>query len=105
VPQSEMPTLPFSFDNGKIDPQGGYALDKWNEMILKTLKKYAIKSVLFSSGANKTGEPGKYVLKSWIDAGHKIENYTFSHKNFSSSNVSVEFFTSDFLRNDSIINH
>ena len=70
-----MPTLSFSFDNGKIDPQGGYALDKWNEMILNTLKKHAIKSVLFSSGANKTGHVS-IDASDWYVDGRLIKRLT-----------------------------
>lgn len=101
---NEKPTISFTFDDGNINDMPGYKLEEWNTLLLGHLKKHHLKAILFSSGANKTGEKGKYILSSWNDAGHRIANHTFSHPNFGSAKTSVEMFEWELLSNDSIIN-
>lgn len=97
------PTISFTFDDGKTKDQGGYKLEVWNEMLLENLKKNNLKTIFFSMGWNKLDDRGKYVLKSWSDAGHKIANHTFTHPNFNDKAVTLDDFKKEFLKNDSVI--
>lgn len=97
------PTISFTFDDGSIDDKPGYPLEVWNSMLLKSLKKHGAKAILFSTGGNKTGERGKYVLSSWNDAGHRIANHTMTHPSFASPKITLEQFQWELMANDSII--
>ena len=99
----DKPKISFTFDDGSTNDMPGYKLEIWNQMILDNLKKYDIKAILFSQGNNKLSEKGKYVLSSWNDAGHKIANHTFTHPNFSSNKISLDYFEAELIKNDSII--
>jgi len=101
--EKEKPRISFTFDDGSTTDMPNYKLEEWNELLLNNLKKYNLKSVLFSKGDNKTSERGKYILSSWNNAGHKIANHTFSHPNFNSKNISLEDFKKELIKNDSII--
>ena len=97
------PTISFTFDDGNINDMPGYKLEEWNSLLLGHLKKHHLKAILFSAGANKTGDKGKYVLSSWNDAGHRIANHTITHGNFGSAKVDEAVFEWELLANDSII--
>ncbi|HMR89719.1 MAG TPA: polysaccharide deacetylase family protein [Saprospiraceae bacterium] len=101
--QIEKPKISFTFDDGQTNDIGEYKLETWNQLLLDNLKKHNLKAILFSSGANKTSEKGKYVLTSWNNSGHFIANHTFSHPNFNSKNTSLESFELELNKNDSII--
>src|SRR5688572_13012459 len=98
------PRISFTFDDGQINDIGPYKLEKWNQMLLDNLEKHNLRTILFSSGRNKSSEKGRYILSSWNDAGHLIANHTFSHPNFNSEKVTLENFKSELIRNDGIIN-
>ncbi len=97
------PTVSFIFDDGQTNDIGEFKLEAWNQALLNHLKTHGLKAILFSSGFNKSGERGNYVLSSWNNAGHRIANHTFSHANFNSPSTRLESFESELLRNDSII--
>lgn len=97
------PTLAFTFDDGSVEDVGKYKLETWNQRLLDQLKKNKLKAILFSAGANKSSQRGRYVLHSWNKAGHLIANHTFSHVNFNSSQVSLEDFKQELIKNDSLI--
>lgn len=99
----EKPKISFSFDDGSTSDMGEYKLEIWNQLLLDNLAKHQVKAVLFSSGANKLSEKGKYVLNSWNNAGHFIANHSFSHPNFNSKSKTIEDFKTELLKNDSII--
>jgi peptidoglycan/xylan/chitin deacetylase (PgdA/CDA1 family) len=98
------PKISFTFDDGQVNDIGPYQLEKWNQMLLDNLKEHNLRAILFSSGNNKMGEKGKYILSSWNDAGHLIANHTFSHPNFNNEMVTLKAFKSELTRNDKIIN-
>lgn len=100
---AQKPKIAFSFDDGSVNDMPGYKLEEWNEMLLKTLEKNHIKSVLFVKGGNMSGDKGEYVISSWDNAGHKIANHTYSHKNFNNDKVTLEYYENDFLINDTIV--
>lgn len=97
------PKIAFTFDDGSINDFGGYKLETWNQRLLDNLSKHKLKALLFSAGANKSTEKGKYVLSSWNDAGHFIANHTMTHVNFNSKTTSLEAFKLEMSRNDGII--
>ena len=97
------PKISFTFDDGQTNDIGRFKLEFWNQMLLDNLHKHHLKAILFSSGANKLSEKGKYVLETWNNAGHLIANHTFTHANFNSKNTSLESFKRELIQNDSII--
>ena len=101
--KQDKPKISFTFDDGQTNDIGEFKLETWNQLLLDNLKKHNLKAVLFSSGANKTSEKGKYVLTSWNNSGHLIANHTFSHANFNSKNTSLESFESELTKNVTII--
>lgn len=101
--QKTKPKISFTFDDGQTNDIVNYKLEVWNEMLLSNLKKHNLKAILFSSGANKLSEKGKYVLASWNKQGHFIANHTFTHANFNSKNTSLESFKDEFVQNDAIV--
>jgi peptidoglycan/xylan/chitin deacetylase (PgdA/CDA1 family) len=99
----DKPKISFTFDDGQTNDIGEYKLEVWNQLLLDNLKKHNLKAILFSSGANKSSERGKYVLTSWNNAGHLIANHSFTHANFNSEHTSLEDFESELTQNDAII--
>ena len=97
------PKIAFTFDDGSINDIGDYKLAVWNQLLLDNLKKYKLKSILFSAGANKTNAKGDYVLTSWNNAGHLIANHTISHPNFNSEKTTLESFENELIQNDKLI--
>jgi peptidoglycan/xylan/chitin deacetylase (PgdA/CDA1 family) len=98
------PAISFTFDDGITTDMPGYSFEQWNEMLLEHLDKAGIKSVFFVTGANKTDEKGKFLLKSWNDKGHRIANHTYTHPNYNSKKITFDIFKEEFLRDDSIVN-
>lgn len=99
----DKPKISFTFDDGQTNDIGEYNLKVWNQLLLDNLKKHNLKSILFSTGANKSSAKGKYVLASWNNAGHLIANHTFTHANFNSKHISLEGFEFELTQNDAII--
>lgn len=97
------PKISFTFDDGQTNDIGEYKLEIWNQLLLDNLKKHNLKVILFSSGANKSSEKGRYVLTSWNNEGHLISNHSFTHPNFNSKNTSLDTFKNELTQNDSII--
>ncbi len=104
VLENAKPRICFTFDDGSIQDLGEYKLESWNQMILDHLKKHQLKAILFSMGRNKLNEKGHYVLKSWNNAGHFISNHTFTHPSFNSKDISLQWFKTELIRNDTVIN-
>jgi peptidoglycan/xylan/chitin deacetylase (PgdA/CDA1 family) len=103
INQQVRPKISFTFDDGQVNDIVEYKLEVWNQLLLNHLKRHNLKAILFSSGANKNSEKGKYVLSSWNNAGHLIGNHTLTHPNFNSKNISLEAFKNELSKNDLII--
>lgn len=99
----QKPQISFTFDDGLVNDMPGYTLEEWNGMILSALEKHGAKACLFACGSKLPGKKGRYVLQSWNDKGHLIANHSYSHAYFHSQKISLDFFKTDFLRNDSLI--
>jgi len=100
---SNKPKISFTFDDGSVKDFPGYTNEHWNNLLLSTLEKHKLKSILFVKGSNLDSRKGEQIISSWNASGHKIANHTFSHKYFNSPQVTLEQFETDFFKNDSII--
>ena len=98
------PKISFTFDDGSTNDMPNYPSEVWNGMILSSLEQHHLKAILFAAGTGLQGKKGAEILQSWDNAGHKIANHTYSHKNFGNPKTDIEWYKQDFLRNDSIIN-
>jgi peptidoglycan/xylan/chitin deacetylase (PgdA/CDA1 family) len=74
-----------------------------NRAILDTLKAHSVKAGLFVVGRTLEDEQGKTLLRDWDNAGHLIGNHTYSHQNFNSPSITVEFFRDDILRAEGLL--
>jgi len=97
------PKISFSFDDGSLGDRPAYPLKKWNTMLLDKMDSAQVKSIFFVAGRGKTNKKGRYLLKSWDEKGHLIANHTYSHPNYSKSDIKFEDFSKEILKNDSII--
>ena len=95
--------IAFTFDDGDTSSYKGFPFEVWNNSILSTLDKYQLKAILYAHGKNKLNEKGRFILQSWNDRGHLIGNHSFAHKNYSHPKATFQWFSDDFLKNDSII--
>ena len=74
-----------------------------NRAILDTLKVHSVKAGLFVVGRTLEDEQGKTLLRDWDKAGHLIGNHTYSHQNFNSRSITVQFFREDILRAEELL--
>lgn len=100
---AERPKISFTFDDGNTGDMPGYPFRVWNELLLKNLEQAGVQAIFFATGNNKTDEKGRFLLKSWNDAGHTIANHTFSHPNYNSNKISFIDFKTELLKTDTII--
>lgn len=103
LPQTGRPKISFTFDDGVTGDMPGYSFREWNAMLLQNLEKGGVKAIFFVTGSNKTDEKGRFLLKSWDDAGHSIANHTFSHPSYNSEKISFEAFCQELLKTDTVI--
>ncbi len=99
----QKPKISFSFDDGSVKDFPAYDLEIWNQMLLDNLKRHDVKAVLFIKGSGLDNAKGAEVIRSWYSLGYLIGNHTYSHPYFNSDKISLDFFKSDFLKNDSLI--
>ena len=97
------PKVSFTFDDGITNDIVGYKFEDWNEMILTALRKANLKSIFFVTGSNKKDSKGKYLLDTWNNAGHKIANHTYTHPNFNSEKISLDFFEFELQETEKVI--
>lgn len=98
------PTISLTFDDGITHDRSGYKFEDWNQMILDALAKHDLQAAFFVTGFNKLDQKGKYLLRSWDNAGHLIGNHTFSHPNFNNTRVGMREFKEEFIGTDTLIN-
>jgi peptidoglycan/xylan/chitin deacetylase (PgdA/CDA1 family) len=72
-----------------------------DEKILAILKKYNLKIVLFTQGAQVNNPAGMALLKRWNNAGHTISNHTYSHLTINS--ISETQYEEDTLKNEKLL--
>jgi peptidoglycan/xylan/chitin deacetylase (PgdA/CDA1 family) len=99
----DRPKISFTFDDGITTDMPRRPFKEWNAMLLQNLEKGGVKAVFFVTGRNKMDEKGRFLLKSWSDAGHSIGNHTFTHPSYGSDQTSFETFREEFLKTDTII--
>jgi peptidoglycan/xylan/chitin deacetylase (PgdA/CDA1 family) len=74
-----------------------------NRAILDTLKVHSVKAGLFVVGRSLEEEQGKTLLRDWDKAGHLIGNHTYSHQNFNSPSITLQFFSEDIVRAEGML--
>ena len=104
IEKKEKPKVCITFDDGSVNDMSVYTSAVWNDMLLQTLQKHKLQTVFFAAGNPLDNEKGRTVLELWSKQGHWISNHTYSHKSYGISATTYDFFTADFLRNDSLIN-
>lgn len=101
--KKEKPKVCFTFDDGNTMDMPGYAGEAWDKMLLRNLKKHELQAIFFALGKTLDNDKGNEILTRWSEQGHLIANHTYSHRSYNSPETTYEFFTADFLKNDSLI--
>ncbi len=102
--KSDKPMVSFTFDDGITNDIVDYKFEDWNQMILNALQEAGATSMFFVTGFNKTSRKGKFLLSEWDKENHKIANHTYTHANFNDTINTLDIFTDELVRTDSIIN-
>jgi len=103
VQKKDKPKICLTFDDGSVADMPGYDSQKWNHLLLQHLRNNKVQAVFFAMGNALNNEKGKHVLARWDEEGHLIANHTYSHRSYHSAESTFENFSSDVLRNDSLI--
>jgi peptidoglycan/xylan/chitin deacetylase (PgdA/CDA1 family) len=74
-----------------------------NDAILNTLQSHSIKAALFVVGRNIEAPEGKQLLSAWDKSNHLIGNHTYSHNNYTASDVVVAEYLKDILRAEALL--
>lgn len=101
--EENQPKISFTFDDPITDSILDLPNEKWNDMILKTLKSEKIMAALFVCGMRIDSEKGKKLLATWDNSEHLICNHSYNHTYFNSKKVSLNDFEMEMLKNDSLI--
>lgn len=102
APALQAQRVALTFDDG-FDPRAQDSAVVWNAGILRAMTDARVRAMLFPSGKLVGSSEGMALVHTWGDAGHAIGNHTWSHANFGSKRVALEFFEADILRNDSLL--
>ena len=103
APTEPRPMVSFTFDDGSTRPILDYAAEEWNDLILQSLDDAGLKAIFFVTGKDKADPRGRALLDEWANRGHRIGNHTYSHPFLNDTAVTVEDFTRELLRTDSLI--
>lgn len=103
VQKKVKPRICLTFDDGSVADMPGYDSNKWNYLLLSSLKENKVQAVFFVMGKAMDNEKGRTVLERWSEDGHLIANHTYSHQSYHSAESTFENFSADVLRNDSLI--
>lgn len=80
-------SIAFTFDDGFDVASGGPRAVSDNAAMLDTLKRHAVRAMLFPSGV-ALGDPANLALvRAWGENGHAIGNHTYSHEALSKSDT------------------
>jgi len=100
---NQQPVISFTFDDGKTSDLAGIKLQQWHGGILKALEKHRIKAIMYVAGHNKRTTNGKYVLSSWVQAGHYLANHTLNHPNFNDEATTLEVYKKELMDNEALL--
>ena len=95
--------IAITMDDPKPDDLAGMPGSEINHRILNTLRQPHITAALFVTGMRIDNPTGKAIVHEWDEAGHRICNHTYSHRNYCSSEVAYEWFAADFEKNEPLI--
>lgn len=87
-------SVALSFDDG-LDPSLDPNAQQINQQILKTLKHYKIKAILYPSLSKIGGNQGLSLVAKWGQHGHRIANHGNLHLNLNKSHVSLDAYLHD----------
>src|SRR5947209_6535120 len=104
--KDSIPEIAFTFDDPKTDGGAGLSWQDVTQGILKALDKRKIKAALFVCGMRVDSDAGQQLVAAWDQAGHRIGNHSYSHRNFNAngpSKITLAEFEADLLKNERLI--
>jgi peptidoglycan/xylan/chitin deacetylase (PgdA/CDA1 family) len=99
-PPKNNPRIAITFDDGNTADMPGFPFEIWNDNILHHLHRYNAKAIFFATGVQLNSPRGRNMLQKWNDEGHWLGNHTYTHPSFNNEDVSLDFYQSDFLKNN-----
>lgn len=94
--------LALSFDDG-LDPREQPQAAAWNQALLDALAAADARAILFPSGRRVDSPDGLRLVAAWGRAGHAVGNHTYAHRNFSAAAMTLEAFTADIAKADTLL--
>lgn len=98
-----MPQIALTMDDFHWNNSTRLNPEQRNEAILAALNRYSVKAGLFVTGRNIESERGKALLAEWDKAAHLIANHTYSHRNYSSPEMTTKEYYEDILRAEELL--
>lgn len=92
----------LSFDDG-FDPRAQPQASVWNAAILRALAEADVRAIIFPTGRRIDSEAGLRLVADWGRAGHEIGNHTYDHRSYGAAAMSLEEFTADILKQESLL--
>ncbi len=103
VASTRAPEIAITMDDPKPDALGGMTGTEINRRILDALQAAGVKAALFVTGMRVDNPAGETLVGEWDERGHVIANHSYSHRNYNSSDITYDFFSADFLKNEPLI--
>lgn len=96
-------TLALTFDDAPaLEPTPLMTAEVRNARLIAALKKQHVQAAVFAYGIGGGDSiEGRRILADWGEAGHKIGNHTYSHRNL--NQIPLQDFVKDFQRCDRMI--
>jgi peptidoglycan-N-acetylglucosamine deacetylase len=77
--------------------------EECNARILGALRAHSVKAALFVVGRFIDGDEGRRLLQDWDQDGQLLGNHSYSHRNYGSPKVDLDFFAADILRSEALL--
>lgn len=95
-------SVALSFDDG-LDPRKQPEAVQWNARLLDHLRAARVRAILFPAGGRVETPEGLSLVRAWGEAGHRIGNHTYSHRNLNAAAVTADAFIADVERADALL--
>jgi peptidoglycan/xylan/chitin deacetylase (PgdA/CDA1 family) len=102
APAQQVRSIALSFDDG-YDPRHQPEAAAWNAALLDALAFAEVRAIFYPAGNRVDSPEGLALVKAWSDAGHAIGNHTWLHANLASPTMSVDAFTADIARQETLV--